>query len=129
MFFYLAIVMVIGHFLGDWLCQTRKMAENKSKKLLVLGLHSMIANFVLVMFIFCFVFVFCPDFDLQTCLMQLLQMFFCLFLFHMFVDRVVWHTYIKLRKEHHYDKIFFDVIAVDQILHMVSIFYIANLFI
>lgn len=44
------ITLLFAHWFGDFVCQTRYMADNKSKSLKALGLHVAVYSFVLLAF-------------------------------------------------------------------------------
>jgi hypothetical protein len=126
---YLILIIVIGHFVGDWLCQSREIAESKHDKFSSALLHSALTNAILWVFLITL-----PSFVEvnEHFLLKSIAFFLTFLVLHLIQDGILWMFYYDLRRirfaekvEH--DKIFFNTIAVDQIIHLSLLFITANL--
>ena len=124
---YLIVSIVIGHFVGDWICQSREMAEKKIENLWILLLHVLTANSVLFVFVLASTQFFSIENNVVFC-----AIVFCVLLsvLHFIQDLVLWSIYHDARglsyNDHKQDKIFFNTIALDQIIHLSITMIIAN---
>jgi hypothetical protein len=135
---YIYILLLFSHFLGDWIFQSREIAENKSKNFCVLLKHLLYVH--LTLFPICF-YIF--NFDIVNTLFVL---FFNAIL-HGIIDWNIWKKYpiiiktlllkkfskeetdIKMQNFIEYnlyakDYTFYTFIAVDQFLHLSILFYL-----
>jgi hypothetical protein len=112
----LVISLIVAHFIGDWILQSREMALKKSKNFRVLANHLwiMAAPLVLVGIIF-----------------NLSRVAFAIYIFsHLLIDWFLPKLYLSIRGENAYDYYesgadykedyyFWSTIAIDQMLHIV----------
>ncbi len=109
-----AVLLVIyAHFVGDFFCQSQKMAENKSKHLSALIIHSVIYGAVVFLITI-------PVFmSLEDSSFWFLINTFC----HFIVDFVSSKFYyIFVRADGGFKRKFFNGLAVDQMIHITILF-------
>jgi hypothetical protein len=111
------ILIFALHFIGDFIFQTREMAENKSKSIYWLTYH---------VFNYCLPFVpiaFLIGFDVQY-----IEFLFVLFITHWLTDFFTSKAtsyFWKNKKE----KLFFSMIGFDQLIHTITLIEIYKYFI
>ncbi len=136
---YLCILLLLSHFLGDWIFQSREIAENKSKKLYVLFVHLLYVH--LTLFPICF---YILNYNISNTLF-LLSINLVL---HGLIDWNIWKLYPRIIKTSFQKKyteedvvnlkleefmkynlyaknyMFYTFIAIDQFLHLSILFYL-----
>ncbi len=114
---YLIIIQFI-HFIADFLCQTREMANNKSKSIKWLSLHVFVYSLVTT---FCWLIF---TINLET----LISIFFVTFITHWCTDfytsKLTTYFYIKNNLF-----AFFSVIGFDQFIHTTTLILTYNYYI
>ena len=118
----LVITGIIFHFLFDWVLQSRDVARRKTEDLDALVYHGMI------IYIGTFLF-----FVLVAAHVGLIVAIaaFVYSVIHAIQDKYIWTMY-KKRYDFYaidpmQDSIFFDTMAVDQVLHLILLFVLASL--
>jgi len=115
------ITLLIGmftlHFIGDFIFQTRKMADNKSKSIFYLTLH-----------VFWYSAAFMPTFLLIGIGVPYLKFIGVLFTTHWITDFITSKitSYFWKKKR---IKAFFNIIGFDQLIHIVTLLLIFKYFI
>lgn len=105
---WFAVSLVVMHFGGDWLCQSRYMAMNKSKNIKVLFEHIVIVT----------AWLYIPTYIFEGKLLMLIPNA----IIHACIDWNIWNFYKKkygIAYDHLNNKGFYDTIALDQCLHIV----------
>lgn len=110
------ICLMFAHWIADFLCQTRVIAENKSKSIKILSIHVAIyTSIVTLAFAF-----FNPE--------NLIGFFLANFVLHWITDfitsRITTYFYLK---ENMYG--FFSTIGFDQYIHLVCLYWTSYYFI
>lgn len=121
--FELLLLLFFLHWFGDFVCQTRWMADNKSKNLQALTLHVMTYSFVLFIGILCFKFTPWGDFRINE-----LPVFIAVnFVLHWLTDITTsqFTKYFWAKKDIHK---FFATIGFDQFIHQVCLLVTARIF-
>ncbi|HKM21105.1 MAG TPA: DUF3307 domain-containing protein [Lachnospiraceae bacterium] len=109
------ILLLLGHVLGDFYFQTKKMSDNKKQKFGWVILHGL--TYGLVMVVICFLFG-QVKLVVSACAATLI---------HMLID-ILKYIYLKLCKEKTYVKEC-SVFFIDQALHFMSIMAISYVFV
>jgi hypothetical protein len=104
------------HFVGDFLLQTRKMADNKSKSIKWLTIHAIT---------YCLPFLILINGGLS---MNLMWFYIWLFITHWCTDFITSKLTSYLWKEKQV-KAFFTIIGFDQLIHTITLLYLTNVFI
>lgn len=106
----ISIAIILSHFTGDWIWQSREVAINKSKHLGYLAAH--IFHVGLALIPITFVLHKWPE--------------LCIYLgLHAIQDWYWWRFWSKRLDERYYEnKAFYDAIALDQILHLSILIYL-----
>ena len=115
----LIILLFVLHWIGDFVCQTRWMADNKSKSLLALTLHVSVYSFVL----FAGLLTVSNYFSIEG----FLQFMGANFMLHWITD-ITTSQFTKLfwlNKDMHK---FFIVVGFDQMIHAICLVMTANCF-
>jgi hypothetical protein len=115
----LIILLFVLHWIGDFVCQTRWMADNKSKNLLALTLHVYVYSFV----IFVGLLTVSNYFSIEG----FLQFMGANFMLHWITD-IITSQFTKLfwwNKDMHK---FFMVVGFDQMIHAICLVTTANCF-
>ena len=113
------IFMIIFHWIGDFVLQTREMADNKSTSNYYLSMHVFVystANIILWMI---FMPMFGATYTKETIMLSLVLMFSM----HWVTDYFTSKQTSKLYKQQNYHG-FFTMIGFDQILHYLQLFAI-----
>lgn len=112
-----ALLLIAGHFIGDWFCQTRYMARNKSKYISVLLMHVLIVVCVLNTFL-----LIVKDFN---------DIYIPLLIYglaHGIQDWFIWRIYARYyynpQRGNDDNPAFFNTIAIDQMLHLGLLVYL-----
>jgi len=111
------ILILLVHFISDWLLQSRSMAENKSSNMKVLLKHGCIISLPLLslcMF-------------LHFSILSIILISSIYFILHILQDKFIWGFYkiwyIKRNlKEYWKDYWWFSTIAIDQFIHLIILF-------
>ena len=102
MFFCLVLLL---HFVGDFLCQTRQMANNKSSNNYWLAAHVTVYSFVLFLGLIYF-------FDIRNLILFVIANFFL----HFITDKITSQfTSYFYKKNNLYG--FFSIVGFDQFIH------------
>jgi len=116
--FYI-VSLLAAHFIGDWYCQSRQMALKKSSDFLTLLKHLVSVN----IYLFCICVLFSISLS-KICVAITINA-----IIHGLIDWNIWSNYKKsISKEkletfeYWKDKRFYDTIALDQFLHLATIF-------
>jgi len=123
-FLMVAIFIFIIHYIGDWLLQSRKVADNKSKSLNMLLYHANI--YCLTLFVgsllWCiswdiilgngYFSIFCPVFIWWSEVNMI---------FHTIQDKITSRYTSRFYRRKDYKK-FFDIIGLDSMLHYITLF-------
>ncbi len=112
------ILLLIAHFVGDFLCQPRVMALNKTKSLYYLSLHGLLVG-VPVFLVF---FMFKP-------VLLALSLTVIYVIVHCAQDFFVWTIAIRLfgeSEKYWEEKKFYDIIGFDQFLHVAFLVFLAT---
>lgn len=109
------LFIIIVHFVADFVCQTDKMAQNKSKSNYWLTTHVMIYTFVtmvcwIIFFLFSLIFI--P-----------ITVFILIFVMHWITDYITSRISGKLYKKGDIHN-FFVIIGFDQVLHYIQLFLV-----
>lgn len=114
---YALALLFVGHFVADFICQTDKMAINKSKDINWLSIHVSVYSMVLAAFAFP---VFSSSQGWESFVIVNLMLHFC-------VDAVTSRatSFLWKKNERHW---FFVVIGFDQLLHALSILFTYEMF-
>ncbi len=114
-----AISLIAAHFIGDWLLQSRFIAQNKSKNLYVLGGHLCIVGAAL-----CVAFLLTGYQHTQIAGIK----FLIYILAHGVQDWFIWRFYAKYfhnpQKPDIENSAFFKTIAIDQFIHLSLLMYL-----
>jgi|APFre7841882654_1041346.scaffolds.fasta_scaffold00999_12 hypothetical protein len=106
----LIVWMLFAHFVADFLCQTEKMALNKSKNMMALLDHS-VADYVVLLSMYLLYLFFITDVS------KFNSLFFINFISHFIIDgissRIYDWTWNNDKK-----RLFFKVLGFDQFLHV-----------
>jgi len=104
------LFLLFGHWIADFLCQNNWMALNKSEKVFPLFIHCFLYSLVMLPF-FLFIEI------------NLIKIFGILFISHLFIDFVSSKitSYLWNKKK---IRMFFNIIGLDQFLHISIIFLI-----
>ena len=108
------ILLIIQHFLVDWIFQARYIAETKTSKISSMIIHGCI--------IFLGIFPILWFYEINNCLgISILYSGL-----HCVQDELIWGVLPKLLKleNFYHKKLFYDFIAVDQALHLAILFLI-----
>jgi hypothetical protein len=113
------ILITLGHFIGDFIFQSRDMGRRKSENSSVLVLHGLILFGIIA----------------PITLFLNLSLWFAVSnsILHMLIDWFIWRGY-KLRmskninRNYWEDKCFYLVIGLDQYLHYLTIFILYSIF-
>lgn len=126
---YLLIILLFAHWIGDFVFQTRRIAENKGKSIDVLLEHVFIYSYTLFMGLTGYYIVIrlfsgtdCPiNFE------YVLYFIITNFALHLYIDSQTSQitTYFHKKDNMHG---FFSTIGFDQFLHAASLIWTANLF-
>ncbi len=118
----LYIYIIIIHFVGDWMLQRRKVAENKTTSILAMGEHVILVALSLL-----------PLFLFSKTSLYSLGIYLAV---HVIQDLIVWKTFIIYAKSQQklmsdpypYWKSywFYFTIALDQILHLTLLIILVN---
>ncbi len=111
------ILLLAAHFIGDFLCQSRVMALNKTKSLYYLSMHGLFVGIP----IFLVFFMFKP-----TLLALILTAIYVIV--HCMQDFFIWTIAIRLfgKSEKYWEsKRFYDIIGFDQFLHVALLVFLA----
>lgn len=111
------ILLLLAHFIGDFLLQSRVMALNKTKSLYYLSLHGLFVGAPVFI-----VFLLFKPFLLSLILTSIYIVVHCA------QDFFVWTTAIKLfgKSEKYWEnKRFYDIIGFDQFLHTTFLVFLA----
>lgn len=105
------IVLLVAHFIGDFVCQSRMMADNKSKNIWWLLTHGIIYSIILFILMFIF-----------TSYGTIPLILFSLFngLIHIIFDKLSSTCTSKYYKQKQFYRMF-TVIGFDQLLHLVTL--------
>ena len=128
MAFNFVISLILAHFVSDWILQSRAIAEAKSKNLFLCLFHGWVNGL--------FLFTAVGINALYGVSINWAQNAFWFLLFytscHTLQDWFVWRGYARIRgpkltddKPFYKDYWFYTTIAIDQIVHLVIIFYLA----
>jgi len=115
------ISLLFAHFFGDWFLQSRTIAVNKSNSFYYMFLHIVL---VLIPIYFVLLLYGSPEFIW----IEFLFIYAC---FHGFQDFIIWKIFpslLKIKNEYWKDKKFYDLIAVDQFLHLAALFILWEVF-
>jgi len=118
-----AILLFVAHYVGDFLLQSREIAENKSKRIGYLVMHGF--------------FVFIPI-GVVLAIVSTIGIGPAIFaailyvLFHMVQDHFIW-SYFEYkarlggwqRGDENFNRWFFRILGLDQMLHMIVLFVIS----
>lgn len=111
---YSAVILVVYHFVCDWLLQSRYIAKNKSTKLSALGLH------LLILYLGLQLAVGLMGYNYNVYTFGLITFYIAL---HGVQDWFIWRGYAKFFHKEDVptidNKMFWNTIAVDQIIHLV----------
>lgn len=99
------ILLLLGHVIGDFYMQSRKMSDNKEKKFKWVMLHSMV-------YIIMMIFVSIPVMNLSVFIMDI-----AVSIMHMLID-VAKFVYIKVKKGKIDEK---RIFIMDQVIHIVCL--------
>jgi hypothetical protein len=115
------ISLLFAHFLGDWFLQSRTIALNKSKNFNYMVLHMMlVAGPIYLVAI---------SYDVPVMVAWLFSFIYsCI---HGIQDFLIWRIVpiiLKVKVEYWEDKKFYDLIAVDQFLHLSVLFILWEVF-
>jgi hypothetical protein len=121
MFYQYAIAIVIIHFIGDWLFQSRKMGDNKSKFTAegwrAWGSHILVYFATLYIGMVSFNIMFNPMISINTCI----DWAFLNAAIHGIQDKITSNITHRLYEEKKYHG-FFTVIGFDGMLHYLCLF-------
>lgn len=119
------MLLLINHFVSDFLLQSRAMGKNKSSSIKYLFIHIAI---IFVTFIPLSVYLLGPQIGLTFAVLNALV--------HMIIDASIWNLYklsVRFRfgpnvipSEYKYweDHLFYSTIGLDQLLHVLTIVYL-----
>lgn len=135
MYILYAIALFVAHYVGDFLLQSREIANNKSSDLAALVSHGILVTLPIVaLFIVVDVIMFITHHSsafYEPILAALLYG-----ILHMVQDKFTWRWFKKKVKEEdlirgseRFDTMFFAVLGADQMIHMIVLFTIAFLLI
>lgn len=128
MMFDFIISLIFTHFIVDWIFQPREMAENKSKNLYLCLFHGWCNGLFLFTVIGLNV-LYGVSIDWAKNAFWFLLFYTCC---HTLQDWFIWRGYAAIRgpkltdeKPFHKDYWFYTTIAIDQMIHLLIIFYLA----
>lgn len=113
-----ALFLILAHFTGDWWWQSRHMAMNKSKDIMVLLTHLIQVSFFVLL---AAVLIYMPvagDFTIYYKVLINAVL-------HGLIDWNIWKMYAKDKPagfEYWKEKTFYGIIAIDQFLHLSILF-------
>jgi hypothetical protein len=116
-----AIALIVSHFLGDWIFQSRRVAVNKSKRLPEMIEHC------LIVFFFAYVAFHVPLRSARCGSFECYLWPLLYTLTHAVIDLTIWRVFGKLMYDgkicRSYDNYWFwFTVGIDQMLHMVILF-------
>lgn len=113
------LLLILFHFIADFLFQNDWMGLGKSKKLLPLFVHSLVYSGAMTLFLcgMCFLFFMFGAFDFLAPLYFFITMFVSHFVIDFVSSRV--NSYLHKKGE---IRTFFDVIGFDQYIHYIVLF-------
>lgn len=118
------LVILFGHWVADFVCQTDYMAQNKSRSWKVLAEHVVTYSVVLNLWL---ILIYHGEYNIGFSTVPIAN-FFCLnFIGHFVTDAITSRITRRLyeAKQIHY---FFVVIGIDQFIHYATLLYTANRF-
>ena len=118
--FVVASLLIVGHFFGDFVLQSSKMATEKSKNLAYLIAHVTVYTFTLTAFITPYL-IFVQNIDTKLITLFFLFVFFTHFITDYFTSKVNSMNWDDKK----FDK-FFIGLGLDQCLHYISLFAIIS---
>ncbi len=103
------VIILVAHYLGDFICQPRKIADNKHKNIYWLLTHGLIYSTVL--------------FVILTIIhpLSLGSVFLYVFIngvFHIGVDKISSHYTVKYYQQHN-NYMMYNIVGLDQLAHIV----------
>jgi hypothetical protein len=117
----LASALIVCHFVGDWLLQSRYIAENKSRNFWVLINHLAIVHAILIIGLYI------VGYITRVNLFYVTGALIVNTILHGLIDWHIWKFYVK----YYHDplnpdkkpKAFYNTIAIDQSLHLICLMY------
>ena len=113
---WIFLIIILIHWISDFVLQPRIMGENKSKSFAWLGLHCLVYTFVTIIGWGLFV-----DFTIQT----LYTSAYLIYSTHYLTDYISSNMTTSLAKKKRW-YLFFTTIGFDQVLHYTQLFLIYN---
>ncbi len=106
-------LLIVSHFMVDWICQPRVMARNKSKSIGWLALHAIM--------VFAFTWTACWRWEGALIYAGL----------HMFLDGIIWRVYENRMKGQAVCQTFggywfWFTVGVDQMIHLLTLFWLCG---
>jgi hypothetical protein len=101
------VVILFGHWVGDFLLQWNEMALKKGTRLRWLGLHVLVYTFVLFLST---LFLFSPSIALKYCVIN--------GVLHLFTDFVTSRLALRFADN---PRVFFPILGFDQLIHSVTL--------
>lgn len=122
----LIIAILLGHFIGDWLLQPRWMAKSKTIDVVILISHVILVSLNFLTFVALYGLIYFINIHYDV----LLSILLINAIIHAIQDNIIWRWYKKTKHANQFydDKLFYDTIACDQLLHLCTIFVLLRLF-